>query len=125
MIDAELIGSIGAVLFLIAWIPPTVRAFTKKKSTMDIAYCLIALLGALFFGVYGYLRNDLVISIINIVIVGFAFINFYYIPRKLAKLEKGVEHAVDVIEEDLHIKQHQKPETKHKKKHTYKYVRER
>jgi len=97
----EILGWIATSLLVLAWVPATVKAIRKKKSTMDVSFSLIMFVACFFFVIYGFYIEDMVIVSLNVGVGFFALINFYLIPKKIAKLEADIEHAEEVLKEEV------------------------
>ena len=77
-IPVEFIGTLGAVLLLIAWIPQTLRTIRTRKVGMERKFLYIYLLGSLVLAIYAYSLDDWVFLILNAVATLMAAINIYY-----------------------------------------------
>lgn len=97
------VGLIGAAVIVIAWLPSTYLVLRKKKSSMNISFCLLFMFGAALLAFYSFQVDDVVFGILNCISVIFAITNFVFIPRKWEKLEE-IEGKFETIEEVMHLR---------------------
>jgi lipid-A-disaccharide synthase-like uncharacterized protein len=87
----ETLGILGALMVVIAWIPPTIQTIRHKRSTMNLWFELLFFLGSGMLTIYSISQGDEVFSALNCIAFVFAFINLQYIPGKARKLEAEIE----------------------------------
>ncbi|MEM2974004.1 MAG: lipid-A-disaccharide synthase N-terminal domain-containing protein [Candidatus Micrarchaeia archaeon] len=73
-----IVGILGLVLILVAWIPQTIETIKMRKTGMRREFILLYLLGSTFLIGYSFLLDDFVFVILNTGAVVIAFINLYY-----------------------------------------------
>jgi len=86
-----LVGIIGLVLILAAWVPGTLTTIKTKKVGMRIEFIFLYLFGSLFLALHSIILNDLIFLTLNGLATVMAFINLYYylIYEKHADKKKG------------------------------------
>ena len=89
--EVNLIGLIGIIFLVLAWLPVTFRTLMKKKSDENLIFGMLFLVGAAFLTVYSIQINDLIFSVLNFLAMVFAFINIDYIPRKSEVFKQEIE----------------------------------
>ena len=87
----NLIGLLGIIFLVLAWLPISIKTLTKKKSSENLLFGMLFLIGAAFLTVYSIQIKDAVFSILNLLAMIFAFINIEYIPRKSEVFEHEIE----------------------------------
>ena len=66
---SEIIGIIGGLIIIIAWIMETIEALKRHKSVVDLKFAFAFILAAIFLTVYSWERADTVFFWINIVLL--------------------------------------------------------
>lgn len=61
----EIIGIIGLVLIVIAWIPELMELIRKKKRELNIEFIIIYLLGSAALVIYSIQINSIIFGVLN------------------------------------------------------------
>jgi MtN3 and saliva related transmembrane protein len=81
-----LIGLVGAVLILIAWLPETYRTIKSKNvEAIDIRFLVIYVTGSSLLAFYSIQINDVPFTILNSVIALITLIELDIVLRKKSK----------------------------------------
>jgi len=73
----SIIGILGAVLLLTAWIPQTYSAIKTKNVGMRREFILLYLFGSLFLVFHAAFLSDIIFFILNVVATLIATVNLY------------------------------------------------
>ena len=73
-----IVGILGLVLILVAWIPETFSTIKTKKVGMRREFILLYLFGSLFLTLHSILLQDFVFLILNAGATFVASVNLYY-----------------------------------------------
>ena len=65
----EILGIIGGIIIVIAWILETIESVRKHKSLVDLKFTFAFLLAAIMLTVYSSEKQDLVFFWINIALI--------------------------------------------------------
>jgi len=85
-----IVGILGLVLILAAWIPGTISTIKTKKVGMSKEFILLYLFGSLFLTIHSILLQDFVFLILNAGATFVASINLYYsLKYEKAKVKKS------------------------------------
>lgn len=90
----NLIGLLGIIFLVLAWLPISIRTLSKKRSNENLLFGILFLIGAAFLTVYSIQIKDVIFSVLNLLAMIFAFINIEYIPRKSEVFEHEIEEIV-------------------------------
>jgi len=74
---ASIIGILGAVLLLTAWIPQTYSAIKTKNVGMRREFIFLYLFGSMFLIFHSIFLSDIVFFILNVVSTLIAAVNLY------------------------------------------------
>ena len=77
----SLLGLLGALLIVVAWIPETIHTIRFRKSGLEIHFALIYVLASLLLTIYSIVIADLVFIILNASATVLGIINAYYTIR--------------------------------------------
>ena len=73
-----IVGMLGLVFILAAWIPETFTTIKTKKVGMRREFIFLYLFGSLFLTLHSIILEDFVFTVLNAVATIMAFINLYY-----------------------------------------------
>ena len=96
-----MLGVIGSAFLIITWLVPTIKIIYRKKSNMDPGFCVLFFIGTSFLLVYSMEINDAVFYSLNVILIILVLINLYYVPKKIATLEKEVKKIEKIVEEKV------------------------
>ena len=85
---SELIGIIGGLLIVLAWIWETEEAVRRHKKLIDLKFSAIFLLAAIFLSIYSWQRNDPVFLPLNIAILAIVLVEIWF-SLHIKKIHKG------------------------------------
>jgi len=74
----NIIGFVGLILLIVAWLPETIDVIKKGKVMMPYSFLILYLIGVISLAIYSVILKDLVFSILNILLIFEAAINLYY-----------------------------------------------
>jgi len=81
----ELIGIIGAILLIVAWIPEIKDIIKYKKTKLNKRFTELLFAATLILLAYSILKNDWVFTIINAFILLEVSISIYYSNLRIQK----------------------------------------
>jgi len=73
-----IIGLIGMIILVIAWIPQTVEVIKNRKSSIPGRFSAIYSIASLFLTFYAMSINDLIFTILNFLAFLQSFLNFLF-----------------------------------------------
>ncbi|MEM7819464.1 MAG: SemiSWEET family transporter [Candidatus Aenigmatarchaeota archaeon] len=78
-----IIGIIGSLLILLAWVPETYRTIkTKNAEAIDIKFLILYLLGSFILVIYSIQINDIPFTILNSLISFISLIEMVLLLKK-------------------------------------------
>ena len=90
----DIFGTLGALLIIIAWLPPTIIAIKRGRSTMNLWFQIIYFVGSAFLTYYSFSQGDWIFTLLNFTGMTLAFVNIQYIPNKMKKVESEI-HEIE------------------------------
>ncbi len=83
----ELLGVIGGIIIVIAWILETCEAIKRHKSIMDLRFTFAFFVAAIFLTFYSWVKQDLVFFWINIALILILLVEVF-VSVKFRKVNK-------------------------------------
>lgn len=80
----EVLGIIGAIFILSAWIYETIESIKKHKALIDLKFAAISIIGIVLLLFYSIQIRDIIFTFINIVLivlVGFEIVYTIYAKK--------------------------------------------
>ncbi len=93
----KIIGIIGSLLLVVAWLPSTIRVWKKKESDMPLAYSLLLCSGVALLLAYSLLLGDSIFIYLNLAVLIIGMYNIWFIPRKMRQVNEWVHEVEEVI----------------------------
>jgi len=94
----ETLAILALSTFILAWTVQTIVVVEKKKNLGDVIANGLFFLGLVLFTVYSFNINDPWFLAFNSAATILAFVNLYYVPKKMLALRRdvtGIEHFVE------------------------------
>ena len=77
--EEQIIGVLGLLLIVVAWIPETIENFKTKGKNLSLKFVAIYLAGSAFLAYHGLVLGDMVFIVINAAALLISVINAYII----------------------------------------------
>jgi lipid-A-disaccharide synthase-like uncharacterized protein len=94
----ETLAILGLSMFTLAWLVQTVVVVQKKKNLGDIIVNVLFFMGLVLFTFHSFNIADPWFMVFNSAATILAFVNLYYVPKKMLALKRdvtGIEHFVE------------------------------
>jgi len=94
----ETLAILAISTFTLAWLVQTVVVVEKKKNLGDIIANALFFMGLVLFTFYSFNIADPWFMVFNSAATILAFVNLYYVPKKMLALKRdiiGAEHFVE------------------------------
>ncbi len=96
-----MLSILASLCFLVAWALMTAQVFVKRKNPSDPVVSLFFTLGILLSAINQYDKSEPLFVLFAIAVCVMAFIDFYYIPRKLFAFKKEIQKAEKIIKKEI------------------------
>ena len=74
----EIIGLIGGIIVVVAWLWETSEAVRRHKKLIDLKFSAMFLIAAIFLTAYSWQRSDLVFFWLNIILIIILFVEIAF-----------------------------------------------
>lgn len=90
MIPTENLDLLALSLFLGAWIVLVARDIRERTNRADPLAVFLFMCGSIVLCVLQFSKNKVVFIIIGLIIATLSILNWFYVPHRIAKLEKEI-----------------------------------
>ena len=94
MILTEYLDLLALILFLSAWLALVVRDIREHTNHADPLAVFLFMCGSIVLCVLQFSKSKIIFVIIGITIAILSILNWFYVPHRLAKLEREIKSAV-------------------------------
>ena len=111
----ETLAILALSVFTLAWLVQTVVVVQKKKNLGDIIVNVLFFVGIFLLTLYSFNIADSWFIVFNSAATILAFVNLYYIPKKMLALRRDIRGAEHFVEKEV-LGYRQRYSHAHKKK---------
>ena len=90
MIPTENLDLMALSLFLGAWIVLVARDIRERTNHADPLAVFLFMMGSIVLCIIQFSKSKLVFIIIGLIIATLSILNWFYVPHRIAKLEKEI-----------------------------------
>ena len=97
----ETLAVLALSIFTLAWLVQTVVVVEKKKNLGDIIANAFFFVGLVLFAFYSFNIADPWFMVFNSAATILAFVNLYYVPKKMLALRRDITSAERFVEKEV------------------------
>jgi len=97
----EALAILALSTFILAWLVQTVVVVEKKKNLGDVIANALFFAGLVLFTFYSFNIADPLFIVFNSAATILAFVNLYYIPKKMLALRRDIRGAERFVEKEV------------------------